>query len=70
MKKLDNNSLKIENKTHTIKEFDSIFRDKFGGDNYILNVMLAETFLTKHPNYSCRISKQNNHISQKSCGCC
>jgi|TARA_B100001142_G_C13991500_1_gene522937 hypothetical protein len=65
-----NNPLGIEDKLYTIEEFGSLLRNKFGGDNYISNVMLAELFLAKYPVYSCNIKKSKNHISQKNCGCC
>ena len=45
-------------------------RNKFGANSYITNTMLAEIFLAKYPVYSCSIKKLENHISQKSCGCC
>jgi|TARA_B110000444_G_C18583049_1_gene474858 hypothetical protein len=70
MKESDNNPLGLENKLYTLEEFGSALRNKFGGDNYISNVMLAELFLAKYPVYSCNIKKSNNHVSQKSCGCC
>ena len=70
MKETDKNPLGLENKLYTIEEFGSLVRNKFGGDNYISNIMLAELFLTKYPVYSCKIKKPKNHISQKSCGCC
>ena len=66
----DNNPLGLENKLYTVEEFGSVLRNKFGGDNYISNVMLAELFLSKYPVYSCNIKKSRNHVSQKSCGCC
>jgi hypothetical protein len=52
-----------------VKEI-SVVRNKFRGDNYISNIILAELFLAKYPAYSCKIKKSKNHISQKSCGCC
>ena len=70
MKETDKNSLSLENKLYTVEEFGAEVRNKFGGDNYISNVMLAELFLAKYPVYSCKIKKSKNHISQKSCGCC
>ncbi len=70
MKENGNNPLGIENKLYTIEEFGSVLRNKFGADSFISDVMLAELFLTKYPIYSCNIKKSNNHISQKSCGCC
>jgi hypothetical protein len=70
MKENDNNPLELENKLYTVEEFGSVLRNKFGGDNYISNVMLAELFLSKYPVYSCNIKKSKNHVSQKSCGCC
>ena len=66
----DNNPLGLENKLYTVEEFGSVLRNKFGGDNYISNVMLAELFLSKYTVYSCNIKKSKNHVSQKSCGCC
>ena len=70
MNKKDDNPLGLENKLYTVEEFGSFIRKKFGGDNNISNNMLAEIFLAKYPNYSCKIKKEDNHISQKSCGCC
>lgn len=70
MKETDNNPLGIENKLYTVEEFGSAVRSKFGGDNYISNVMLGELFLSKYPIYSCKIKKPENHVPQKSCGCC
>ena len=70
MKESDKNPLGLENKLYTIEEFGSVVRNKFGGDNYISNIMLAELFLAKYPVYSCKIKKSKNYISQKSCGCC
>ena len=70
MKKDDKNPLGIDDKLYTVEEFGSAVRNKFGGDNYISNVILGELFLTKFPVYSCKIKKPKDHISQKSCGCC
>ena len=70
MKENDNNPLGLEDKQFTIEEFGADLRDKFGGDNYISNVILAEIFLSKYSIYSCKIKKPKNHISQKNCGCC
>ena len=70
MKENNEPPLELENKLYTTEEFGSILRNKFGADNYISNVMLAEIFLAKHPTYSCKIKKSKNHISQKTCGCC
>ena len=70
MKEVGNNPLGLENKLYTLEEFGSALRSKFGGDNYISNVMLAELFLSKYPMYSCKIEKPSNYITQKSCGCC
>ena len=70
MEKSHNDPLDLEQRLYTIEEFGSVLRNKFGGNNYISNVMLAEIFLAKHPIYSCKIKKPKNHISQKSCGCC
>jgi membrane protease subunit (stomatin/prohibitin family) len=70
MEKSDNDPLDLGQRLYTIEELGSVLRTKFGDNNYISNVMLAEIFLAKHPIYSCKIKKPKNHISQKSCGCC
>ena len=70
MKKDDKNPLGIDDKLYTVEEFGSAVRNKFGGDNYISNVILGEMFLAKYPIYTCKIKKPKDHISQKSCGCC
>ena len=70
MQERDHNILELKNKKYTVEEFGSHLRKKFGGDNYVSDVMLAEIFLAKYPNYSCKITKPKNHISQKKCGCC
>ena len=64
------NPLDFENKLYSIEEFGLAIRNKFGGDDYISDVMLGEMFLAKYPMYSCNIKKPKNHISNKSCGCC
>lgn len=70
MKIDDKNPLGIDDKLYTVEEFGLAIRKKYGGDNYISNVILAEMFLAKYPVYSCKIKKPKGHISQKSCGCC
>ena len=70
MKKDDKNPLGIDDKLYTVEEFGFAVRNKFGGGNYISNVMLGEMFLAKFPIYSCKIKKPKDHISQKSCGYC
>ena len=70
MQENSENPLGLEEKLYSIDEFGAIIRNKFGGDNNISNTMLGEIFLAKFPMYSCKIKKSNNHISQKSCGCC
>jgi hypothetical protein len=70
MKENNDNPLGLVDKLYTIEEFGATLRNKFGADNYISNVMLAEIFLAKYPVYLCKIKKLKNHISQKSCGCC
>ena len=47
MKENNDNPLGLENKLYAIEEFGSILRNKFGADNYVSNVMLAEIFLAK-----------------------
>ena len=70
MKESDSNPLGLEKKQYTTEEFGSILRNKFGGDNFISNVMLAEIFLAKHPLYSCKIKKSKSHVPKRNCGCC
>ena len=70
MKENNYNPLGIEKNLYTIEEFGATLRNKFGSDNYISNIMLAEIFLAKYPVYSCNIQELENHVSQKSCGCC
>ena len=70
MKEKDNNPLGLENKLYSVEEFGSELRKKFGGYDYISNIMLAEMFLAKYPVYSCRIKKPKAHVSSKNCGCC
>ena len=69
MERIDN-PLELEDKLYTIEEFGSIIRNKFGGDNYISDVILGELFLFKYPSYSCKIKKSENFIPKKNCGCC
>ncbi len=70
MKQENTNPLDLENKLYSIEEFGLAIRNKYGGDDYISDVMLGEMFLAKYPMYSCNIKKPKNHISNKSCGCC
>ena len=70
MEENSENPLELEEKPYSIDEFGALIRNKFGGDNNISNNMLGEIFLAKFPMYSCKIKQSNNHISQKSCGCC
>ena len=64
------NPLGLENKLYDIEEFGATLRNKFGADDNISNVMLAEIFLSQYPTYSCKIKKPKNFVSQKNCGCC
>ena len=64
------NPLALEDKMYTIEEFGAMVRRKFGGDNYISDVILCELFLSKFPFYSCKIKKSKNYIYKKNCGCC
>jgi hypothetical protein len=70
MKENDKNPLGLKDKLYTIEEFGADLRNKFGGDSYISDVMIAEIFLAKYPMYSCKIKKSKSHTAQKSCGCC
>tara|TARA_B110000483_G_C17812865_1_gene395841 strand:+ start:274 stop:417 length:144 start_codon:yes stop_codon:yes gene_type:complete len=47
MKENNDNPLGLEKKLYTTKEFGATLRNKFGADNYISNIMLAEIFLAK-----------------------
>lgn len=62
-----NQPLDIGNKLYSLEEFGLIVRNNFGGDNNISNIMLAEIFLSKYPQYLCNIK---NSDSKKSCSCC
>ena len=64
------NPLALEDKMYTIEEFGAMVRRKFGGDNYISDVILCELFLSKFPFYSCKIKKSINYIHKKNCCCC
>jgi hypothetical protein len=55
MKENDKNPLGLKDKLYTIEEFGADMRNKFGGDSYISDVMIAEIFLAKYPMYSCKI---------------
>ncbi len=70
MKEKNENPLTLENKLYSIEEFGATIRAKYGGDNNISDIMLAEIFLAKYPMYLCNIKASNNNIAQKSCGCC
>ena len=65
MKENKENPLNLENKLYTLEEFGPTLRNKFGADNYISNVMLAEIFLNKYPVYSCKIKKIKKSRFQK-----
>ena len=64
------NPLELENKLYDIEEFGATLRNKYGADDNISNVMLAEIFLSQYPTYCCKIKKPKNFISKKKCGCC
>lgn len=66
----NDNPLGLENKLYDIEEFGATLRNKFGADDNISNVMLAEIILSQYPIYSCKIKKPKNFISQNNCGCC
>ena len=70
MKENNDNPLGLEDKLYTIEEFGYAIRNKFDGDSYISNVMIAEIILAKYPIYSCKIKKSKSYVSQKNCGCC
>ena len=69
MERIDD-PLELEDKLYTIEEFGSIIRNKFGGDNFVSDIILGELFLSKYPFYSCKIKKSKNYIPKKNCGCC
>ena len=64
------NPLALEDIMYTIEEFGAMVRRKFGGDNYISDVILGELFLNKFPFYSCKFKKSKIYIHKKNCGCC
>jgi hypothetical protein len=63
----NDNPLGLENKLYDIEEFGATLRNKFGADDNISNVMLAEIIFSQYPIYSCKIKKPKNFISQKNC---
>ena len=69
-KKINDNSLGLENKMFSIEQVGATLRNKFGADNNISDVVLREIFLSEYPMYSCKIKKSINYVSKKSCGCC
>ena len=52
MSENNDNPLKLDNKLYEIEEFGATLRNKFGADNNISDLMLAEIFLAKYPIYS------------------
>ena len=62
-----NQLLEIGNKLNSLEEFGLLVRNNFGVDNNVSNIMLAEIFLSKYPQYLCNIKKAD---SKKSCSCC
>ena len=65
-----NNPLELEEKLYTVEEFASEIRNKFGDDDSVSDIFLAEIFLAKYPMYSCKIKKQKNQVVKGSCSCC
>ena len=70
MIKSNDNPLGLVNKLYDIEEFGATLRNKYGADDNISNIMLAEIFLSQYPTYCCKIKKPKNFISKKKCGCC
>tara|TARA_B100000963_G_scaffold66135_1_gene54340 strand:+ start:2735 stop:2947 length:213 start_codon:yes stop_codon:yes gene_type:complete len=70
MIKSNDNPLGLKNKLYDIEEFGATLRNKYGADDNISNIMLAEIFLSQYPTYCCKIKKPKNFISKKKCGCC
>ena len=62
-----NQLLEIGNKLYSLEEFGLLIRNNFGGDNNVSNIMLAEIFFSKYPQYLYNIKKAD---SKKSCSCC
>ena len=62
-----NQILEIGNKLYSIEEFGLLVRKNFIVDNNLSNILLAEIFLSKYPQYICNIKKTD---SKKSCSCC
>ncbi len=70
MKGKSENPLNLEDKLYTVEEFAAILKEKFGNNNNVSDIFLAEMFLAKYPFYSCKIKKSEKHISQTNCNCC
>ena len=64
------NPLGLEDKLYTVEEFAFEIRNKFGADDSVSDIFLAEIFLAKYPMYSCKIKKQKNQVIKGSCSCC
>ena len=70
MNKNINNPLGLEEKRYTVEEFAFEIRNKFGNDDSVSDIFLAEIFLAKYPMYSCKIKKSQNQVIKGSCSCC
>tara|TARA_B100001059_G_scaffold146749_1_gene146601 strand:+ start:421 stop:630 length:210 start_codon:yes stop_codon:yes gene_type:complete len=64
------NPLGLDEKLYTVKEFATEIRNKFGADDNVSDIFLAEIFLAKFPIYSCKIKKTQNQVVKGSCSCC
>lgn len=65
-----NNPLGLKEKLYTVEEFAFEIRNKFGANDSVSDIFLAEIFLAKYPMYSCKIKKQKNQAVKGSCSCC
>ena len=61
MKESNDNPLGLVDKLYNVEEFGATLRNKFGADNNISNVMLAEIFLARYTVYSCKIKKSKKN---------
>ena len=65
--RLEDNPLKLEDKTYTEKEFALAIRTKFKTTDLLPDQVLVNIFLDKYPMYSCKVKRPENNGG---CSCC
>ena len=64
---LENNTLGLEYKKYTEKEFALAIRNKFETNDFLPDQVLVNIFLDKYPMYSCKVKRIEN---KGGCSCC